>query len=160
MEKRLITIEGYSKLVEDLDHYLTVVRPQVVKDIEDALSFGDLRENAEYSFAKERQAQIEDKIIKLSEIIKNSKAIDIKNLSNDNIVSFGSRVRILNLETDVEKVYQLVGKSEFDAKKGKISYMSPVGKELMGKSPGDDIEVTVPAGDQIWEILEIVSEPL
>ena len=147
MEKVPMLAEGYEKLTADLKA-LRAERPINVAAIEEARAHGDLSENAEYHAAKERQGQIEAHISDIEGKITRAQIIDPTTLSGDRIV-FGATVTLLD-DNDKPIKYQIVGQTEADANKGRISYNSPLGKALIGKNKGDEIEVTVPSGDKFY----------
>ncbi len=144
--------EGYDKLTQDLKR-LKVERPQIVDAIEEARAHGDLSENAEYHAAKERQGQIEASIADIEDKLSRAQIIDPKDLSGDKIV-FGATVTLLD-EDDKPVKYQIVGQTEADAKTGRISYNSPLGRALIGRKVEDEIEVAVPAGDRYYLVSKI-----
>ena len=152
MEKVPMLAEGYERLTADLK-VLRAERPKVVDAIEEARAHGDLSENAEYHAAKERQGQIEAQIADIEDRVGRAQIIDPTTLSGDRIV-FGTTVTLLD-EDDKPVRYQIVGQTEADAKKGRISYNSPLGRALIGKSVGDEIEVTVPSGDKFYVVEKI-----
>jgi transcription elongation factor GreA len=131
----------------------TVERPAVIDAIEEARAHGDLSENAEYHAAKERQGQIEATIGVLDDLLSRALVIDPTALSGDKVV-FGATVTLLD-EDDKDVRYQLVGQAEADAKIGRISYNSPLGRALIGKQVGEEVEVTTPAGDRYYEVAKI-----
>ena len=141
--------EGYEQLTEELKR-LKLERPQIVDAIEEARAHGDLSENAEYHAAKERQGQIEAQIADLEDRLARALVIDPTTLSGDKVV-FGATVSLV--DEDEKKIrYQLVGQTEADAKVGRISYNSPLGRALIGRQVGDEVEVTTPSGDRYFEI--------
>ncbi len=152
MEKVPMLAEGYEKLTADLK-LLREERPRVVDAIEEARAHGDLSENAEYHAAKERQGQIEAQIADIEDRVSRAQIIDPATLSGDRIV-FGATVTLLD-EDDKPNKYQIVGQTEADAKAGRISYNSPLGKALIGRKVGEEVEVTVPAGDRSYEVKKI-----
>lgn len=147
VEKVPMLAEGYEKLTADLK-MLRAERPTIVEAIEEARAHGDLSENAEYHAAKERQGQIEAQIADLEDRISRAQIIDPTTLSGDKII-FGATVTLLD-EDDKPVTYQIVGQTEADAKKGRISYSSPLARALIGKKSGEEVEVTVPAGDKFY----------
>jgi len=155
MDKVPMLAEGYERLMTDLKA-LRAERPKVVDAIEEARAHGDLSENAEYHAAKERQGQIEAHISDIEDRVTRAQIIDPTTLSGDRIV-FGATVTLLD-EDDKPVKYQIVGQTEADAGSGRISYSSPIGKALIGKNVGDEIEVTVPSGDKFYlvEKLEFI----
>ena len=148
------TEEGLQKLKDELQQLRTVERKSVIKQIAEARDKGDLSENAEYDAAKEAQGILELKIAKLEEIVANARIIDSSKLDTSK-VSILTKVRIKNLKVNKEMTYTLVAENEADLKTGKISVDSPIGKGLLGKSVGDKVDVTVPAGVIPFEIIEI-----
>lgn len=152
MEKVPMLAEGYERITAELKA-LRAERPSVVDAIEEARAHGDLSENAEYHAAKERQGQIEAQIADLEDRASRAQIIDPTSLSGDKIV-FGATVTMLD-EDDKPVRYQIVGQTEADAKRGRISYNSPLGKALIGKKVGEDVEVTVPSGEKFYLVEKI-----
>jgi transcription elongation factor GreA len=152
-EKVPMLEEGYRKLNEQVRQLKQVERPAVVQAIEDARAHGDLSENAEYHAAKERQGQIEATIAELEDQLSRAMVIDPTTLSGSKVV-FGATVTLLD-EDDKKVRYQLVGQAEADAKDGKISYNSPLGRALIGREVGDEVEVSTPSGDRYYEIAKV-----
>ena len=152
MEKVPMLAEGYEKLTADLK-LLRKERPKIVDAIEEARAHGDLSENAEYHAAKERQGQVEAQIAELEDRVSRAQIIDPKTLAGDKVV-FGATVTVLD-EDDKKSAYQIVGQAESDAKKGRISYDSPLARALIGKKEGDEVEVTVPSGDRFYLIEKV-----
>jgi len=152
VEKLPMLAEGYEKLTAELKA-LRAERPKIVEAIEEARAHGDLSENAEYHSAKERQGQVEASISDLEDRVSRAQIIDPTSLSGDRIV-FGATVTLLD---DDEKPvrYQIVGPTEADAKVGRISYNSPLGRALIGRKVEDEIEVTVPSGDRFYVVEKI-----
>ncbi len=150
----ILTKEGLDKLEGELEYLKTVKRLEVAAKIKEAMSFGDLTENSEYDEAKNEQAFIEGKIIKIENMLKKAKIIDQDDITTD-VVSIGSTVKVLDMEFDEEIKYTIVGSAEADPINDKISDESPVGKALIGKKVGDIVEVSVPDGIMKYEILEI-----
>lgn len=151
-DKMPMLAEGFEKLTNDLKR-LRAERPQVIDAIEEARAHGDLSENAEYHAAKERQGQIEMAIADIEDKISRAQIIDPTTLSGDKIV-FGATVTLLD-EEDKPLKYQLVGEAEADAKRGMISYNSPLGRALIGRQEDDEVEVTVPSGDKFYLVKKI-----
>ncbi|PZO75534.1 MAG: transcription elongation factor GreA [Sphingomonas hengshuiensis] len=152
VEKMPMLQEGYDRLTVQLKQ-LKVERPQIIDAIEEARAHGDLSENAEYHAAKERQGQIEASIADIEDKLSRAQVIDPKELSGDKVV-FGATVTLLD-EDDKAVTYQIVGQTEADAKSGRISYNSPMGRALIGRKVDDDVEVTVPSGDRYYQISKI-----
>ena len=152
-EKVPMLAEGHRQLTDELKRLRSEERPAVVEAIEEARAHGDLSENAEYHAAKERQGQIEATIADLEDRLSRAMVIDPTTLSGDKVV-FGATVSLL--DEDEKKIkYQLVGQSEADAKDGKISYNSPLGRALIGRQVGDEVEVSTPSGDRYYEVKKI-----
>lgn len=152
MEKVPMLAEGYERITADLKA-LREERPKIVDAIEEARAHGDLSENAEYHAAKERQGQVEAYIADLEDRASRAQIIDPSSLSGDRIV-FGATVTLRD-DQDKPVKYQIVGQTEADAKVGRISYNSPLGKALIGRKVGHDIEVTVPSGDRFYQVEKI-----
>lgn len=152
IEKLPMLAEGYEKLTADLKA-LREERPRVVDAIEEARAHGDLSENAEYHAAKERQGQIEATIADLEDKITRAQIIDPATLSSDKII-FGATVTLLD-DDDKPVRYQIVGPYEADARVGRISYNSPLGKALIGRRVDDEVEVTVPAGEKFYVVQKL-----
>lgn len=152
VEKLPMLAEGYERLTAELKA-LREERPKIVEAIEEARAHGDLSENAEYHAAKERQGQVEATIADLEDRVSRAQIIDPTSLSGDRII-FGATVSLLD---DDEKPvrYQIVGPYEADAKVGRISYNSPLGRALIGRRVKDEIEVTVPSGDRFYVVEKI-----
>jgi transcription elongation factor GreA len=152
VEKMPMLIEGQVMLIEHLAR-LKVERPQIIDAIEEARAHGDLSENAEYHAAKERQGQVEATIADIEDKLSRAVIIDPKTLSGDKVV-FGATVT-LHDENDKPIRYQLVGQMEADAKSGRISYNSPIGRALIGRQVDEEVEVTVPSGDKYYVVSKI-----
>jgi transcription elongation factor GreA len=152
-----ITRSGFEKLKKDLEMYKTVLLPANIRDIEVARAHGDLSENAEYSAAKERQSHIHGKIQEIENNLALSDVIDITTLCTDKVV-FGATVCIEETDTGEPTRYQLVGPLESDLSERKISVTAPLGKALIGKKIGDEVEVKTPGGLRRFEIVDILAE--
>jgi len=150
----VLTYEGLKKLEEELTHLKSVKRLEIAERIKQALSFGDISENSEYDEAKNEQAAVEGRIVILETMLKNAKVIDEDEVSTDS-VSLGSKVKLYDEEFQEEVVYSIVGSTEADPSKYKISNESPVGSALMGKKVGSEVEVAAPDGVIKFKILEI-----
>lgn len=150
IERLPILAEGHAVLTTTLKRLKEIERPEVVEQIEIARAHGDLSENAEYHAAKERQGQIEAEVIQLEDQLARAIIIDPTTLSGDKVV-FGGTVHLLD-EDDKKIVYQIVGQTEADARRGRISYNSPLGRALIGRRIGDEVEVTTPSGDKYYTI--------
>jgi transcription elongation factor GreA len=149
-----ITPDGYHRLQEELERLLKVDRPKNIKDISEARAHGDLSENAEYHAAKEKQSFLEGKIQELKTKLALADVIDPSKITQ-NKTAFGAKVKVMDLSTDEEKTFMLVGPDEADAKNGKISISSPVGSSLLNKDIGDVVTIKAPAKTLEYEILEI-----
>jgi transcription elongation factor GreA len=154
MGKVPITRSGFEKLKKDLEMFKTVLLPENIKDIEVARAQGDLSENAEYSAAKERQSYIHGKIQEIENNLALSDVIDLAAMATDRAV-FGTVVNIEEMDTGKSIKYQLVGPFESDINENKISVTAPLGKALIGKKIGDEIEVKAPGGVRKFEIVDI-----
>lgn len=148
------TKEGLEKLKQELHSLRTEGRAQIARAIAEARDKGDLSENAEYDAAKEAQGHHETKIAKLENTLAHARLIDESKLDNTKVLAL-SIVKIKNVKNGATMTYQLVSESEADLKSGKISVKSPIAKGLLGKSVGDKVEITVPAGTVEFEVIEI-----
>lgn len=146
-----ITVRGKHKLEDELKRLITVERPNVIKAIEEARSHGDISENAEYEAAKERQSMIEGRIAQIQGQLAGAEVVDPSQIKSDKVV-FGAEVVLIDLESDEEVTYQIVGVDEADVKEGRVSIMSPIARSLIGKSAGDTVHVKSPKGDREFEI--------
>ena len=150
----IMTVEGLKKIEDELEYLKTVRRKEVAEKIKAALAFGDISENSEYDEAKNDQADLEKRIMKLEGLLSNAKLIDESEIKTDE-VSIGSIVHVKDLEFDEIMEYTIVGATEADPYENKISNESPVGRALIGKKVGDVIEVQVPDGFAKFEIEKI-----
>lgn len=150
----LLTYDGLQKLEEELEYLKTQKRKEVAETIKQALSFGDLSENSEYDEAKNEQAQVEARIVQLEKMLKNAKVIDQDEIDLQK-VSIGTTAKVYDKEFDEEVEYIIVGSTEADPDKLKISDESPVGKALIGRSVGETVVVDTPGGSVELKILEI-----
>ncbi len=156
MSERIpITREGLEKLKAELQRLKKVERPKIIKEIETARSYGDLSENAEYEAAKEKQGLIEARIRELEYKISHAYVVDTRDRKDSDRVAFGATVRLLDLDTEREVTYTIVGPDESDLSRGRISIQSPIAKGLMGKRKGDTVIVKVPRGEIEYEILDV-----
>ncbi len=149
-----MTLFGYNKLQAEVKDLKEVKRPRVVKDIEEALEHGDLKENAEYHAAKEMQKIIDNRLAELQDILGNSQIVNPSELEHAK-VSFGSTVVLSDLDTDEEVTYTIVGGCESNPDMGLISFGSPLAKQLLGSEEGDEVKVRLPGGEKEFEILEV-----
>ena len=155
MEKEPITLNGLNKIKEELIFLKEKKRPEIVAAIAEARSHGDLKENAEYHAAKEEQSHNEGRINEINDIIARANVIDVKKLSNEGKVIFGSTVFLENLDNGEKINYQIVGKDEADLQQKLIFFQSPIGKGLIGKNKGDLVEIKTPAGIKNFEIKDV-----
>ncbi|AXX86576.1 transcription elongation factor GreA [Malaciobacter marinus] len=154
MEKEPMTRDGYEKITGNLDFLKSKERPQTVIALDEARQLGDLKENAEYHAAKDKLKLIDTQIAELSNIISKAVIIDPSTLPHDK-VSFGSTVSLVDVDTEEEYTYTIVGGIESNAEKGFISFNSPLAKQLMGKEEGDELQATLPGGVRSFEVLEV-----
>lgn len=154
MEKFQITKEGYQKLKSELDNLKTVERTKVINAIAAAREHGDLKENAEYHSAKEKQGFIEAQIADLEDKFSRSEIVDISKLSGNKVL-FGATVWLENLDNGKKVTYKIVSDFEADIDSGRISAISPVARSLINKEIGDEVEIKTPGGVLNFEILEI-----
>jgi len=154
MKETLLTEEGYQKLEAELEYLKVTKRKEVAERIKVAISFGDLSENAEYDEAKNEQAQLEERIVKLENMLRKAVIIDESKIDLS-VVTIGSIIKLKDLEYDEEIEYAIVGSAEAHPYDGKISNESPVGQALLGRSVGETVDVQVPDGVIKFEILDI-----
>jgi transcription elongation factor GreA len=154
MAVHYMTKEGYNKLLEEINYLETERRPAISRQIAEARDKGDLSENAEYDAAKEAQGLLEAKISQLKTLISNSRLIDESQISTES-VQILNKVTIRNTKNNQKMTYTLVSESEADLKQGKIAVGTPIGKGLLGKKPGDVVDIKVPNGMMNFEILDI-----
>ena len=152
---KFVTEAGLKKLKEELQQLESVERPSISRQIAEARDKGDLSENAEYDAAKERQGFIEGRIAELEGKLSNAQVIDPADLDADGRIVFGATVELLDLETEDEVGYQIVGDDEADIKLGKVSVNSPIARALIGKEAGDTVEVMAPGGIREYEVLDV-----
>jgi len=152
-----MTRKGYDRLQAELAHLKKTERPKVVAEVAEARAHGDLRENAEYAAAKEKQGFIEGRIAEIEAKLTSAEVIDTTGLSTDKVV-FGATVTLRNLETEEEKKYTIVGVDEADLNVGKISIHSPVAKALIGHPVGDKVKIATPRQTIRYEVLKIAFE--
>ena len=154
VKKNILTSEGLKKLEDELDDLIVVKRKEVAQKIKEAREQGDLSENAEYDAAKDEQRDIEARIEEIEKILKNAEIVDEDEVDLGTI-NIGCQVKILDLEFDEELVYKIVGSTEANSLKGKISNESPVGKALIGKKVGDMVSVETQVGVVSYKVLDI-----
>ena len=150
-----MTVHGAESLRAELDRLKSQERPRIVKAIAEAREQGDLRENAEYQYAKEEQGFIEGRIHDLEGKLSNAQIIDVTQIASSGKVIFGSTVDLLNLSNDEKISYQIVGDEESDIKANKLSVYSPIGRALIGKEEGAEVLVETPGGQVEYEILSV-----
>ena len=146
--------EGLRKIKDELHDMISVQRPRISQQIADARDKGDLSENAEYDAAKEAQGMLEARIAKLQDVVRNARVLDANEIDTSRVL-IQCKVKIKNVDNDMEIEYQIVAENEADLKARKISVESPIGKGLLGKEVGDVAEVQVPSGIMKFEVLEI-----
>jgi transcription elongation factor GreA len=151
MEEVPITSAGKIKLEAELEILVKVEREEIKTAIAEARELGDLKENAEYHSAKEKQSSIEGRIAQLQGILARSRVVEISKINSQKIV-FGATVVVLDTQKDIRHKYMIVGQDESDSRENKISYTSPLGKALIGKEEGDTVIVKAPKGDMEYEI--------
>lgn len=156
MQKNPMTVEGEAALRAELERLKKQDRPQVIEAIAEAREHGDLKENAEYHAAREQQGFIEGRIQDIESKLSTAQVIDISAMPQGDRVIFGSKVTILNLDTDEQVTYRIVGDDEANVKEGKISYQSPIARGLISKEVGDVVVVKTPGGDVEYEIDDVV----
>jgi transcription elongation factor GreA len=150
-----MTAKGAANLRAELEQLKTVKRPEIVHAIAEAREHGDLKENAEYHAAREQQGFCEGRIQDIEAKLSNAQIIDVSKITNNGKVIFGATVTILNVDTDEEVTYQIVGDDESDIKKNLISINSPIARGLVGKSIDDEISITTPGGVIDYEIIKV-----
>ena len=155
MNKVPLTARGAAKLQEELKRLKSVDRPRIIQAIAEAREHGDLKENAEYHAAREQQSFAEDRIKEIEAKLSNAQIIDVTALKPTGKVVFGATVELMDLATDEETTYQIVGDDEADIKSGLVSISSPIARALIGKSEGDEVTVVAPAGEKQYEIVEV-----
>ena len=153
MEKIPLTRAGYTALNDELKTLKSVERPAVIRAIAEAREHGDLSENAEYHAAREKQGFIETRIKELEAIIGRADVFDPEKLSGT--IKFGATIKLVDEDTEEEKVYQIVGEPEADIAAGKLNIASPLARALIGKDEGDSVEVRTPGGEKSYEVLSI-----
>jgi len=154
MSEYPMTLLGKKLLEDELSHLIRVEREQIKQAISEARELGDLKENAEYAAAKERQSIIEGRILDLQSKIARGRVVDVSSFQTKKIV-FGATVTVFDQQKDIELTFQIVGEDEAMSDNKKISYNSPLGKALIGKEAGDEVTVKAPKGDLIYEVQEI-----
>src|SRR3954447_5481174 len=154
MEKNPITPDGYARLRDELHDLRSVQRPAVIQAIATAREHGDLKENAEYHAARDKQSFIEGRVKDLENKLALAEVIDPSKLAGDR-VAFGATVKLSNTQTEEEVVYRILGADEADLNQGSISVTSPLARSLLGKEAGDEVKMRMPGGERLYEILEV-----
>lgn len=155
MNKHPMTKEGADALQAELNKLKKEERPKITEAIADAREHGDLKENAEYHAAREQQGLVEARIKQIEAVLSHSQIIDVTKLPQTGKVVFGTTVTLLNLDTDAEVTYKIVGDEEADIKHNKVSVGSPIARALIGKEEGDEVQVQAPGGNIDYEIVEV-----
>jgi len=150
-----MTPRGYELVREELRNHREVLRPENVRAIEEARAHGDISENAEFDAAKDRQALLDGRIRELEHRVTTAEVIDITTITPSDRVIFGTTVQLIDMQTDTECRYQIVSQEEADARQGRITPTSPIGRALLGRSEGDDVKVRTPRGIREFEILKV-----
>ncbi|HWK43867.1 MAG TPA: transcription elongation factor GreA [Stellaceae bacterium] len=149
-----MTEGGFTRLQDELRRLKNFDRPAVIRAIAEAREHGDLSENAEYHAARERQSFIEGRVLELEDKIARAEVIDVSKL-NGTAIKFGATVRLADEDSDEETTYQLVGEDEADIKQGLLSVTSPLGRALIGKQLGENVEVATPRGAKSYEVVKV-----
>ncbi len=156
IERIPMSLSGQQRLRDELERLERVERHEIVKAIEVARAHGDLSENAEYHAAKERQSHTEGRILELKDKLGRAEIIDCSKVTTERAV-FGTVITLMDLQTEVEVTYQLLGPEEADVKKGSISVLSPLGNALLGKEAGDEVRTKTPGGMREFEVIQIAA---
>ena len=155
MNKVPMTVRGHELLQSELKRLKSIERPQVIQAIAEARAHGDLKENAEYHAAKEQQGFIEGRIKECEGKLSNLQVIDVTEVNANGKIVFGSTVELLDVSTDKEITYKIVGEDEADIKQGLISFTSPISRALIGKNEGDEITFSAPGGEKEYEVISV-----
>jgi transcription elongation factor GreA len=155
MQQIPMTLEGAEALRKELNYLKQVRRPEIINAIAEAREHGDLKENAEYHAAREQQGFCEGRIQEIEAKLSKAQIIDVTKMPNNGKVIFGSTVTLLNLDTDEEVTYKIVGDDEADIKQNRISVNSPIARGLIGKSVDSEVEIKTPAGTVEYEIIAV-----
>lgn len=155
MQKVPMTTRGFETLKEELRRRQQEERPRIIQAISEARAHGDLSENAEYHAAKEAQSLNEGRISELEDVTARAEVIDVTKMKGDKVM-FGATVKLVDEETEEERLFQIVGDQEADVKSGRISISSPIARALIGKEEGDTVEVAAPGGARSYEVLEVL----
>ena len=154
----MITLEGYRELVDRVNYYQNTRLAEALKDVSEGMEDHDFREDSRVMIALEERNRIQEKLGELQSLLKSASIVD--RVDGDEQVSFGAYVHIKNLDTDEEKVFRLVGKTESKPGQGQISYLSPFGQAMLGKREDDDFEVVSPKGESYWEVIRISTQEI
>ena len=154
-QKIPMTVTGHQVLVDELENLKRVVRKEVIEAISEARAHGDLKENAEYHAAKERQSFVEGRIAELEGKLSLSQVIDVSKIPHTGRVVFGVTVDLINIDNDETSTYKIVGEEEADLKQRKISITSPIARALIGKEEGDIVDINTPGGLVSYEITTV-----
>jgi transcription elongation factor GreA len=154
MNKIPMTLDGFTRLQEELKRLKSVDRPAIIRQIAEARDHGDLSENAEYHAARERQGFIEGRIMELEDKISRGEVIDVSKLSGK-VIKFGATVTLADEDTDEQQIFQIVGEDEADVSNGRLSVTSPLARALIGKGKGDSVEVATPRGAKSYEVVKV-----
>lgn len=157
--KEPMTLYGFTRLKEELQNLTKVQRPQIVIEIDTARSHGDLKENAEYHAAREKQRFIEARIAEFSDLLSRAQIIDPSLYKHDKVL-FGSTVELEDMDSSESFVYTIVGMLESNIEKGFISISSPLAKHLIGKKKGDEVTVKLPKGEASYEVIDVYFKPI
>ena len=155
MQKAPMTLQGAEALQAELKELKSVTRPAVIQAIAEARAHGDLKENAEYHAAREKQSFVEGRIADVESKLSRAQVIDVTKLENTGKVIFGTTVSIVNVSTDAEVTYKIVGEDEADIKLNMISVSSPIARALIGKSVDDEVTVNTPGGEVVYDIVSV-----
>lgn len=155
MTREPLTARGAQQLRRELEDLKSVQRPRVIAAIADARAHGDLKENAEYHAAKDQQGFIEGRISEIEDRLGRAEVIDPAKLAAGGKVVFGATVKLVNVDTDEEVTYQVVGVDEADIKQGRVSFRAPLARAMIGREVGDQVLVPAPGGEQAYEILAV-----
>ncbi|MCB1605352.1 MAG: transcription elongation factor GreA [Xanthomonadales bacterium] len=155
MKRAPLTVKGAQALRAELDHLKSVMRPKIIEAIAEARAHGDLKENAEYHAAREQQGFTEGRINELENTLASAEIIDVRKLNPGSRIVFGATVDLLDVDTDKSVTYQIVGDLEADIKQSRISVSSPVGRALIGKNEGDEVDIVAPGGTRTYEITAV-----
>ena len=155
MTKVPMTIRGAEMLREELKNLKSRDRPQVIQAISEARAHGDLKENAEYHAAKEQQGFIEGRIKEIEGKLSNTQIIDVTTIDAKGKIIFGSTVDLLEVESDTQSTYTIVGEDEADINAGLISFTSPIARAMIGKNEGDEVSFSAPGGEKLYEVIEV-----